>query len=320
MSWRPAEEPHTLPGTADAAVQLAIQPRRRDIGGFAVGRLLPAVARRMVGPFIFLDHMGPVEQPAGQGMDVPPHPHIGLATVTYLLQGEGLHRDSLGSAQPIRPGDVNWMTAGRGIVHSERTPEAARSRPHRFHDVQAWVALPEAAETGPPAFDHHPAASLPLVEEDGAVLRVLAGEAFGRRAPVAVASPLFYVDAALEAGASLTLPPAYSERAAFLIEGTVRAGGPPAGDAGSQGPVLLVFTPGGTVRLTAETPARLLLLGGEPLEGPRYIWWNFVAGDPARIERAKEDWRSGRFPPVPGDEGLSVPLPDIPGRPARAGG
>jgi redox-sensitive bicupin YhaK (pirin superfamily) len=294
---------------AGEAVELVIAPRLRDLGGFTVRRILPYAKRRMVGPFIFLDEMGPVELPAGGGLDVPPHPHIGLATVTYLFGGEILHRDSLGSVQPIRPGAVNWMTAGRGIVHSERSDAAQRDRARPLHGLQSWVALPLAQEEAEPAFSHHAAGDLPVIEREGVRLKLIAGRAYGERAPVPVFSDLFYVDAALESGAVLALPADHDERAFYVVSGAVAFDGGRY-EAGS----LVVVRPGAVARLEAGGPARVMLLGGAPLEGPgerrRHIWWNFVASDPARIERAKADWREGRFPKVPGDDDF-VPLPEV---------
>jgi redox-sensitive bicupin YhaK (pirin superfamily) len=295
-----------MPESAAAQLESVIEPRRRDIGGFAVLRVLPFVRRRSVGPFVFLDHMGPAQFDAGAGIDVPPHPHINLATVTYLWEGALDHRDSVGSFQTIQPGAINWMTAGRGIAHSERTPAALRSGGHRLHGVQSWVALPAEREQMAPEFQHHPAASLPRIEQPGLSISLLAGVAFGVTSPVRVFSPLFYADAALEAGAQLELPAAYPERAAYLVAGSLALG-----EQVWSAPRLLVFHPG-VVQLQAVSAARVLLLGGEPLEGPRHIWWNFVSSSRERIEAAKRDWREGRFPLVPGDEAERVPLPEAP--------
>jgi len=285
------------------AIERIIEPRQRDLGeGFVVRRLLPAAGRRAVGPFVFLDHMGPVAFAPGQGLDVRPHPHIGLATVTYLFDGEILHRDSLGSEQPIRPGDVNWMVAGRGIVHSERTGPATRAAGHRLEGLQSWVALPRAAEETAPDFQHHPAATLPSWESAGAHLTLVLGEAYGRRAPAAVFSPLFYLAAELIAGAGLELPSEYADRAVYLVKGTVTLGG------ATLAPGQLAVVRPGTAALRAATASRVMLLGGEPLPEPRSIWWNFVSSRPERIEQAKADWQAGRFAPVPGDEEF-IPLP-----------
>jgi redox-sensitive bicupin YhaK (pirin superfamily) len=283
-----------------------IEPRARDLGGFSVRRVLPSSRRRQVGPVVFFDHMGPVDFAPGAGMDVRPHPHINLATVTYLWEGVIDHRDSLGSFQPIRPGAINWMTAGRGIVHSERTPAEVRAAAHRLHGTQLWVALPAEHEQMPPEFQHHPAHSLPQREQPGCSLRLLAGSAFGAVSPVRVASPLFYADAVLQAGAELDLPAEYPERAAYLLEGSLSLD-----DTLLTGPQLLVFHEG-PARLRAASAAHVLLFGGTPLESARHIWWNFVSSSAERIERAKQDWREGRFPLVPGDEQERVPLPEEP--------
>jgi redox-sensitive bicupin YhaK (pirin superfamily) len=290
------------------AVDVRLQPRARDLGGgFSVRRLLPSVARRMVGPFIFVDHMGPVRLPAGDGLDVRPHPHINLATVTFLFDGEILHRDSLGSEQLIRPGAVNWMTAGRGIVHSERSPAAERKSGAFVHGMQLWVALPTAHEEIAPSFHHHPAASIPTVEQPGARLRVIAGAAYGAASPVAVLSPLFYVEARLERGAALALPDGYAGRAAYVVAGAIAVAvdEKPAGEG-----AMLVFHPGVPARLEALDAATVMLLGGDPLDGERHIWWNFVSSSAERIERAKEDWRARRFAEVRGDTTEFVPLPE----------
>jgi redox-sensitive bicupin YhaK (pirin superfamily) len=286
-----------------AAVETVILPRSRDIGGFEVGRVLPAVERRMVGPFVFFDRMGPVLIPAGQGIDVRPHPHIGLATVTYLFEGGLVHRDSLGSDQPIRPGDVNWMTAGRGIAHSERTAPEMRRTGSPMFGIQSWVALPKPHEETAPAFAHHPCASLPVIADKEKRVRLIAGTLYGARAPVETFSALFYADAELEPGARLDLPPEHEERAVFIVEGSVALAGQ-SFEAGR----LLVLRPGEEILIEAAAAARLLLLGGEPMDGPRHLWWNFVSSSQERIEQAKADWREGRFAPVPGDDEF-IPLP-----------
>ncbi|HXH03489.1 MAG TPA: pirin family protein [Candidatus Competibacteraceae bacterium] len=288
----------------NTAIELIIEPRARDLGGFSVRRVLPYVRRRHVGPFVFLDHMGPLRFAPGQGVDVRPHPHIGLATVTYLFEGELVHRDSLGYVQSIRPGDVNWMTAGCGIVHSERSAPEQRTAGARLHGIQSWVALPRAEEECKPSFHHHPAATLPSFEESGARLTLIAGTAYGRQAPVAVRSPLFYLDARLSAGAALALPAEYAERAVYVAEGEVTVAGQPLA-AGR----MAVLAPGGGASVCATAPARIMLLGGEALDGERIIWWNFVASSKARIEQAKRDWAEERFPPVPG-ESERIPLPE----------
>lgn len=289
-----------------SGVRRVLEGRPRDLGGFAVRRVLPAGGLQTVGPFIFFDHMGPARFAPGQGVDVRPHPHIGLATVTYLFEGEFLHRDSLGTAQRIRPGDVNWMVAGRGIVHSERTPPDVRGAAggSAIHGIQTWVALPQSSEEAEPSFEHHPAATLPEIRAAGATMRLIAGEACGRRAPTSVFSPMFYLAATIEAGAAVELPGEYAERAVYVAEGQVVV-------AGEQHGVghMVVFEAGTPASLRAVTAARVMLLGGAPLDGPRHIWWNFVSSSAARIERAKDDWRAERFAAVPGDD-ERIPLPD----------
>jgi len=287
-----------------------IEGRARDIG-IPVRRILPAPGHRMVGPFIFLDHMGPVTMPPGQGMDVRPHPHIGLATVTYLFEGEIEHRDGLGFVQPIRPGDVNWMVAGRGIVHSERTGAELRKRGLAMNGIQSWLALPKAHEEAEPSFRHHPKASLPAKEANGVVLRLIAGTLLGLTAPVAVFSPTFYAELAMKAGATFALPPEHAERAAYVAEGEIAAGS----ESVAAG-TLAVFAPGGTIALEARKPSRVMILGGATMDGERLIWWNFVSSSPERLERAKDDWRGGRFAMVPGDPEF-IPLPDDPPPHAR---
>ena len=276
----------------------------RDIGGFAVRRVLPALPQQMVGPFIFFDHMGPAALAPGGGLDVRPHPHIGLATVTYLFDGEILHRDSLGSVQAIRPGDVNWMTAGRGIVHSERTPAHLRAAGGRVHGIQTWVALPRGHEEAVPAFAHHAAATLPVVELPGVTVRVVAGTAFGARSPVDVFSPTLYAAADLAPGATLVVQPEHEERAVYLAEGSASVA-----DTALEPGQMAVLPPGGDVEIRAAAVSRIMLVGGAKMDGARFIWWNFVASSRERIERAKADWREDRFPPVPG-ETERIPLPE----------
>lgn len=288
-----------------ALIQHEILPRMRDLGdGFAVRRVLPVAERRMVGPFVFFDQFGPVELAAGRGLDVRPHPHIGLATVTYLFAGGIVHRDSLGFVQPIAPGDVNWMTAGRGIVHSERTDSESRRRPQRLEGIQIWVALPQRHEETAPAFTHYPAATLPLIEGEGKSVRVVAGALFGQRSPVQTLSELFYAAATLTPGATLALDAEHPERAVYVLDGAIEIDG----RAFTPGR-MLVFAPGRPVAIRATSASRLLLLGGEPLDGPRHIWWNFVSSRQERIEQAKADWKQGRFAPVPGETEF-IPLPD----------
>ncbi|HKU97536.1 MAG TPA: pirin family protein [Vineibacter sp.] len=285
-------------------LDLVIEQRRRDIGGFEVGRVLPIAQRRMVGPFVFFDHMGPVEFARGipRSVDVRPHPHIGLSTVTYLFSGEIMHRDSVGSEQAIRPGEVNWMTAGRGITHSERF-EKARADGDTMHGIQAWVALPANEEERDPAFFHHGAADLPTLEEGGLWARLVAGEAFGAKAKIKTHSPMFYVHWVLQPGAKAQLPAEYPERAAYIASGSVEVGGQTF-EAGR----MLVFKPGTPVLFTALSPAIVMLLGGEPL-GPRFIEWNFVSSSKERIEQAKADWRAGRMKLPDLDNQEFIPLP-----------
>jgi redox-sensitive bicupin YhaK (pirin superfamily) len=291
----------------DLAPELVLDPPIRDLGeGFQVRRALPSARRRIVGPFVFLDQMGPVAFAADQALDVRPHPHIGLATVTYLFDGEIMHRDSLGTALAIQPGAVNWMTAGRGIVHSERTPPERRRAGEKLFGIQAWVALPKAHEETEPAFEHVPAADLPIVEESGVRMRLIAGSLFGAKAPVPVFSPMFYADALLESGQTLALPADYAERAVYIVEGSLTV----AGTDYANGR-LLIFPAAGTIVLKAASRARLMLLGGDTMDGPRHIWWNFVSSSKERIEQAKADWRARKFPAVPGESEF-IPLPEDP--------
>lgn len=257
----------------------------------------------MVGPFIFLDHLGPAAFGPGTGIDVRPHPHIGLATVTYLFDGELVHRDSLGCLQTIRPGDVNWMTAGSGIVHSERSSPQARERGCRLHGLQSWVALPTAFEEATPAFHHHPADTLPTLDRDGAKLRVIAGSAYGLTSPVVTLSEMFYVDVELRTGAGVTVPEGYAERALYVVQGGVEVEGATFGEG-----TLPIFDSAARVDAQASSPSRVVLLGGAPLDGERHIWWNFVSSSSERIEQAKADWREGRFAAVPGEREVT-PLP-----------
>ena len=289
-----------------ASITRVLEGRPRDLGGFSVRRVLPAPGMQTVGPFIFFDHIGPATFAPGEGVDVRPHPHIGLATVTYLFAGAFMHRDSLGTAQLIRPGDVNWMVAGRGIAHSERTPPEAREAPGgaAIHGIQTWIALPREREETMPSFEHHPAATLPEVREGGATLRLVAGAAFGQCAPTSVFSPMFYVAAELEAGAGTSLPDEYAERAVYVVEGAIEV----AGGRHTVGE-MVVFGPGDGASVRAVGSARVMLLGGAALDGPREIWWNFVSSSAERIERAKVDWQEDRFAAVPGDD-ERIPLPD----------
>ena len=288
-------------------VQTVIVPRARDLGGFEVRRVLPAIERRMVGPFIFLDQMGPATFAAGKGIDVRAHPHIGLATVTYLFRGTIIHRDSVGSIQPIVPGDLNWMTAGRGIVHSERSDPELRRAPHDAYGLQLWVALPKKHEETTPRFAHHDKASLPTLEGAGIQARIIAGSIFGKTSPVETLSDLFYADVSLATGARLNLDTAHEERAAYLLEGSVEVDGTM-----FEPGRLLVFEPKRAITIAAPRGAKLVVLGGEPMDGPRHIWWNFVSSSKERIEQAKADWKRDRFGvPVPGEHEF-IPLPEGP--------
>lgn len=284
------------------AVELLIRPRDKELGGFSVRRVLPTKARQMVGPWIFFDHMGPADFPAGKGVDVRPHPHTNLATVTYLFEGEMLHRDSLGSHQVIRPGDINLMVAGRGIVHSERETPQTRNSPHRTHGLQLWLALPAADEETDPAFHHYAGADIPRVEVDGVPVRVMMGCAFGATSPVRTFAETLYLEAALEPGQSLTLPQA-AERAVYVVDGRVRVQDTPI-----EQHSMAIFSPRSGIRLTADKASRIAVVGGEPL-GHRFIEWNFVSSRRERIEQAKADWQHGRFARIPDDHDEYIPLP-----------
>jgi redox-sensitive bicupin YhaK (pirin superfamily) len=285
------------------AIAHVVEGRRRDLGGFEVQRILPWAGGRMVGPFIFLDQMGPAVFAPGSGIDVRPHPHIGLATVTYLFEGEILHRDSLGVVQAIRPGEVNLMTAGRGIAHSERTAPELRSHGHRLWGLQSWVALPDAHEEDAPSFLHFAEEQLPVIERDGIELRLIAGTLFGATSPVPAVSRMFYADASMPIRSSLAFAPEHEERAAYVVQGALEV----EGEVYNAG-TLLVLAPGETVELIAFGNSRVALLGGSPV-GERHIWWNFVSSSQARIETAKRDWTEGRFAQVPGETEF-IPLPD----------
>jgi redox-sensitive bicupin YhaK (pirin superfamily) len=311
MSWNPALDPSIPLGHAIDAIETIIVARARDLGGFEVRRALPSAARQMVGPFIFFDQMGPAEFLTGQGIDVRPHPHVGLATVTYLLRGRIHHRDSLGTDQWIEPGAVNWMLAGQGITHSERTDGDARVRPHSLFGLQTWVALPKDREDDPAAFVHAPAATLPVLEGEGKLVRLVLGSAWGETAPVALPWETFYADATLAPGAALPLPDNHEDRGVYVLAGEVSVGG----ETHAAGR-MLVFRPGDgmSVRAGAEG-ARLMLLGGATMDGPRHIWWNFVASSKERIDAAREAWRAGdwahgRFRLPPGDDAEFTPAPD----------
>jgi redox-sensitive bicupin YhaK (pirin superfamily) len=305
MSWLKDNDP--IPGDCQScdAIEQVIVPRARDLGGFEVRRALPSAQRQMIGPFIFFDQMGPAQFLSGQGIDVRPHPHIGLATVTYLFEGEMMHRDSLGSSLAIRPGEVNLMTAGCGIVHSERTAPEMRMSGQDMFGIQAWMALPRSHEESAPAFAHHDVSALPRFEGEGKRVRLIVGNLYGETSPAAFPHDCFYAEAVLAPGAVLPLDPDYDERAVYLASGRVDIGGQT-----FEGGQLLVFRPGDRISILAETNARLMLLGGEPMDGPRHIWWNFVSSSQERIDSAKEDWRQGRFAIVPGDQTEFIPLPD----------
>ena len=287
-------------------IEMVIESHRKDLGGFQVGRVLPFAKKRMVGPFVFLDHMGPAAFAPGQGIDVRPHPHIGLSTVTYLFDGQIFHQDSLGFEQPIRPGEVNWMTAGRGIVHSERTELPLRQSGQSMHGMQAWVALPVESEETEPGFFHHGPEDLPTYEYGGLWARLIAGSAFGAAANVKTHSPMFYVHWEMQPGATGGLPSEHKERAAFVARGRVEVDGREFGDG-----EMIVFTEGSDPKITAKAQSTVMLLGGEPL-GHRFIWWNLVSHSMDRIEQAKADWKAGRFTLPPHDNQEFIPLPDTP--------
>jgi redox-sensitive bicupin YhaK (pirin superfamily) len=310
MSWNPALDPHCPTGDEVDAIETVIVPRARDLGGFEVRRALPAPKRQMVGPFIFFDQMGPAEFLTDEGIDVRPHPHIGLATVTYLFEGSIFHRDSLGSSLEIHPGAVNWMIAGRGITHSERTAPDVRARPKSpLYGIQTWVALPDGAEDTDPGFEHQPKTALPVLEGEGKEVRLILGSLYGERAPVSTFSEMFYADAVLAAGATLPMPADHEDRGIYVVSGAVEIAGQRFGTG-----QMMVFRPGDPITVAATEPARLILLGGETLGGPRYIWWNFVASSKERIEAAKEawragDWENGRFHLPPDDNEEWIPAP-----------
>lgn len=311
MSWNPALDPDCPTGDAVDAIDTVIVPRARDIGGFEVRRALPAPRRQMVGPFIFFDQMGPAEFVTGKGIDVRPHPHIGLATVTYLHRGAIHHRDSLGTDQWIEPGAMNLMVAGHGITHSERMDGEARKKPQSLFGIQSWIALPKGAEDREAAFIHAPKTELPILEGEGKQVRLIMGDAYGERAPVETPSEMFYLDAVLEAYAAMPLPDNHEDRGAYVLEGEVEI----AGQVFDQGK-MVTFRPGDRISMKAGPwGARVMLLGGATMEGERYIWWNFVASSKERIEEAKEawragDWQNGRFQLPPGDDAEFIPLPD----------
>lgn len=315
MSWSPCPDPVLGDRNSVNAVETVIVPRAVDLGEMEVRRALPSTKRQMVGPFIFFDQMGPAEFLTDHGIDVRPHPHINLATLTYLFEGEILHRDSLGTEQTIRPGAVNWMKAGRGIVHSERTSEERKKHGQRLFGIQTWMALPEAQEETAPEFLHYGSGDLPIFDADGIKARIIAGEAFGKKSALRTASETLYGDVELQAGCTMPIDPTYEERALYTISGEIEI----AGDRFEAGQ-LLVLRPGDAITVRAWSNARFMLFGGAPMGGPRYIWWNFVSSRPERIEAAKEEWAKGRFDTVPGDEKDFIPLPDKQDRPRRATG
>ena len=305
MSWQPCDDPQPGDQQSCDLIEHVIVPRARDLGGFEVRRALPSAKKQMGGPFIFFDQMGPAEFLIGSGIDVRPHPHIGLATVTYLFEGEIYHRDSLGSALAIRPGELNLMTAGSGIVHSERETSEATQHARRMFGLQAWAALPKSHEEQAPAFAHHGSDELPRIDGDGKRVRIIMGTLYGETSPAQFPHPTFYAEAVLAPGAVLPLDADYDERAVFVASGEIDI----AGDTFTSGQ-LLVFRPGDRISILANSNARLMLLGGEPMDGPRHIWWNFVSSSKDRIRAAKEDWKQGRYPLVPGDETDFIPLPE----------
>ena len=306
MSFFPGKDPAAGDVYACEALANVVVPRTVDLGdGFSVRRALPSARTRMVGPFIFFDHFGPAVFRSGHGLDVRPHPHIGLATVTYLFDGEIMHRDSLGTAAAIRPGEVNWMTAGRGIVHSERTGPELRASGSPIHGLQMWVALPKAKEEVEAAFAHHEAAEFPLVRDNGKTVRVVVGSLYGAKSPVPTLHETIFADVTVKTGSSVPLDASHEERAIYVIDGEIEI----AGDKFEAGR-LLVFRAGDTVTVTASRDAHFVIVGGTPMDGPRHIWWNFVSSSKERIEQAKADWKAGHFQKVPGDEIEFIPLPE----------
>ncbi len=311
MSWNPILDPSIPTGDAVDAIETVIVARARDLGGFEVRRALPSTKRQMVGPFIFFDQMGPAEFLTGQGIDVRPHPHIGLGTVTYLLRGRIHHRDSLGTDSWIEPGDVNWMLAGHGITHSERIDGPTRAAPHSLFGLQTWLALPQSREDDPAAFVHAAAVDLPTLEGEGKTVRLILGHAWGAVAPVPVPSEMFYADATLAAGAAIPLPDDHEDRGAYVLQGEITIGGQT-----FETGQMLIFRPGDRISLRAGGQgARIMLLGGATMDGPRHIWWNFVASSKDRIDAAREAWRAGdwahgRFRLPPHDDAEFIPAPD----------
>jgi redox-sensitive bicupin YhaK (pirin superfamily) len=305
MSFFPGKDPAAGDTHGCDAIANVIVPRTVDLGDFAVRRALPSARTRMVGPFIFFDHFGPAEFRAGAGLDVRPHPHIGLSTVSYLFDGEIMHRDSLGTAIAIRPGEVNWMTAGRGIVHSERTGPEKRAAGGPIHGLQMWVGLPAAKEEMDPGFAHHETHEFPVVTDAGKTVRVVVGSLYGSRSPVPTVHETIFGDVHLKAGAAVPLEAIHEERAIYILDGEIEIA-----DDKFGGGQLLVFKPGDVIALTATRDSHFVIIGGAPMDGPRHIWWNFVSSRKDRIEQAKADWKAGHFQKVPGDEIEFIPLPE----------
>lgn len=311
MSWNPGIEPGCPDEISSDAIETLIIPRARDIGGFEVRRALPAPKRQMVGPFIFFDQAGPAELLTGQGIDVRPHPHIGLGTVTYLYRGDFHHRDSTGADQIIRPGELNWMVAGRGVSHSERTSATARTGPNSLFGIQTWLALPDSHEDVEPSFEHHGKTALPVIEDDGVSVRLILGTAYGQVAPATMFSETFYADVTLDRGSRLPLPDNHEDRGIYIVEGSISIAGQE-----FEAPQMMVFRPGDKITVAAgDQGARLMILGGATLSSPRYVWWNFVASSKERIEEAKAEWRAqnwgqGRFDLPVDDRHEHIPLPD----------
>lgn len=311
MSWNPALEPGCPDDVGLDAIETLIIPRSRDLGGFEVRRALPAPKRQMVGPFIFFDQAGPAELLTGQGLDVRPHPHIGLGTVTYLFKGDFHHRDSTGADQIIQPGALNWMVAGRGVSHSERTSTTARTGPNSLFGIQTWLALPDRDEDMAPLFEHHGKSALPMIEDAGVSVRLILGDAYGAKAPAKMYSETFYADVTLAAGARLPMPDNHEDRGIYVVEGSIHVAGQE-----FESARMMVFRPGDRITVAAgERGARLMILGGATFSGPRYIWWNFVASSREKIEEAKAAWREerwgdGRFDLPPDDRDEHIPAPD----------
>jgi redox-sensitive bicupin YhaK (pirin superfamily) len=304
VSWQATTDPECIVDPTRGPIDSVIMPRRRDVGGFDVMRALPSAERKAVGPFVFFDQFGPLQLIQGRSLEVRPHPHIGLATVTYLFAGKIMHRDSLGTVQPIQPGEVNWMTAGRGIVHSERTSDAGNPPGAELFGIQTWVALPKIHEEIEPAFAHHAPTELPEVEGNGFWSRIILGTCFGRSSPVVTYADPVYVDCLLSAGARVSLPAEIEERAISIVSGELQVG-----EQRFAPGTLVVFTPRAEGVLTTDVATHFILIGGPKLDGPRIVWWNFVSSSQERIEAAKADWRAGRFAPVPGDAEF-IPLPE----------